>query len=204
MVAEKHGPAEVKTILEDIKRIKTRPLHLQFNSFPKLVSQISERLGKSVYPLEVLIDRELVVQRDVRPFLKSLIHVFRNSVDHGIESMEARAELGKDEIGTVTCTVDVADERLCIRISDDGQGIDPEKIAARARDRGIDVAGRGERELLALIFDDAFSTAEEVSEISGRGVGLAAVKDEIDKLGGEIEIQTQKGVGTTFIFTIPV
>jgi two-component system chemotaxis sensor kinase CheA len=131
------------------------------------------------------------------------INVFRNSVAHGIEDSEKRLELNKDEIGSIVCKIEPKDDYVNIIIQDDGAGIDIEKIKQKAKEHNIDTANMSESEILELIFMDNFSTANSVDEISGRGVGLGAVKSEIEKLGGSLKIETELNKGSSFIFTLP-
>ena len=204
-IAKKHNDSDdIKSVAEDIKSLKSRTLDSMFSSYVKLVDQLSVRLEKSIYPLKIVVDKELKVADNIKPFIKSLIHVFRNSVDHGIESAEIREEIGKDEIGSIVCTVKQENSNLYITIADDGAGIDIEKIIKKAISLGIDIDNFNEKELEALIFSDQLSTKDEVSKISGRGVGMAAVKSEIEKLGGLIKINSQKNIGTTFEFVVPI
>ncbi len=204
-IADRHNELnEFEEVVNDLKNLRNRSLYSMFATYPKLIDQLSERLEKSVYPLEVIVDKDLKVGDEIKPFVKSLVHVFRNSIDHGIETMEERFESGKDEIGTISCTVNKSGENLYVVIADDGGGIDLEKLKTKAQDLGIDTSNMSDDEISELIFSDGFSTKEEVSQVSGRGVGMAAVKSEIDKLGGFIKISSQRGVGTTFEFVVPM
>ncbi len=191
-------------VVNDIKNLKNKTLQSMFSSYPKLIDQLSQDLEKSVYPLEIIVDEELRADDKIKPFIKSLVHVFRNSVDHGIETIDIRDEIQKDEIGTITCTMKQDDNNLHIIIADDGAGIDIEKIRQKAKELGINTDGLNESEIEALIFNDQFSTKGEVSQTSGRGVGMAVVKDEIEKLNGMININSQINIGTTFEFIIPL
>lgn len=174
-----------------------------FNSYSKLVDQLSSQLNKHIYPLDIIVNRDLLVKDEMKPFIKSLIHIFRNCVDHGIETMEERFEKDKDEIGTISCSIYEEDENLHIIIADDGRGINIEKLKQKAESLGIDTSSMGRKELLDLIFEDKLSTADKISTISGRGVGMSVVKDELLQLNGKVNITTQEEKGTTFEFVIP-
>ena len=152
----------------------------------------------------MLIFEDILVKENIKPFIKSLVHVFRNSVDHGIENPDDRLLKEKDEAGTIVCKFKEKNNKLHIIISDDGMGLDSVKIKEVAINKGIDTTSLTENELYKIIFNDNFSTKTTVSEISGRGVGMSAVKNELDKLNGVIEITSQKDIGTTFEFIIPL
>lgn len=191
-------------VVEDIKSLKNKTVYNLFSSYPKLIDQLSQKLDKSIYPLEIIVDKELRVNDNIKPFIKSLIHVFRNSVDHGIETLEERYMSDKDEIGTISCTINEKNNNLHIVIADDGSGLDIEKIKAKAKEFNIDTTKLNDQEIQALIFSDQFSTKSEISQVSGRGVGMAVVKNEIDKLKGTININSQAKIGTTFEFIVPL
>jgi two-component system chemotaxis sensor kinase CheA len=191
-------------VVNDIKNLKNKTLQSMFASYPKLIDQLSQNLEKSLYPLEIIVDKELRTHDKIKPFIKSLVHVFRNSVDHGIETMDERYEIQKDEIGTISCTIKEQNDNLHIIIADDGAGLDIEKIKQKAKELEINTDDLNDNEIEILIFNDRFSTKGEVSQTSGRGVGMAVVKDEIEKLNGEIKINSQINIGTTFEFIIPL
>ncbi len=191
-------------ILSDFKNLKNKPFHLLMDSYPKFISQMSQRLGKSIYPLDLKIDKNIAVTYNIKPFVQSLIHIFRNAIDHGIEPIEERIFKNKIELGTIGCKIYVENKKLKIIISDDGRGIDIEKIKLKAQILSIETINLNNEELVQLIFNQKFSTKNEISDISGRGVGLSAVKKELDKIGGEVSIDTTLGKGTAFYFTLPI
>jgi two-component system chemotaxis sensor kinase CheA len=204
-LALKHDELETyEPVVNEIKSLKYKTLYTLLSSYPKLLDQLSQKLDKSIYPLDIIVDKTLKVEDGFKPFIKTLVHVFRNAIDHGIESMDERAEIGKDEVGTITCTAKQVDKNLYITIADDGRGLNKDKIIAKAQQLSIDTNGMDDMQIYSLIFSDGFSTKEEISEISGRGVGMAAVKFECDKLNGLIKINSQKDVGTTIEFIIPL
>jgi two-component system, chemotaxis family, sensor kinase CheA len=194
-------------IIFELEKLRQRPLIGLLSSYPKLVGQLSVRLEKSIYPLEIICGKDIYLDDICKPFIKSLVHVFRNSVDHGLETQEDRVLAGKDEVGTLSCAVALDNDFLQITIADDGRGIDVKQIAAKAIEKGVcrkeQIEFMKEEEIIALIFEDGFSTKNEVSEISGRGVGLASVGHELQKLGGHFKVSTLLGNGTTFTFYIP-
>ena len=198
---------ETEEIITQVSSLSDQKLINVLKPYGNVVKQLSQKLEKEVYDLEIIGSENVMVAEKCKPFFKSLIHVFRNSVDHGIESPDVRVEHDKDEIGTISCNFEENKQDITIVISDDGAGIDKEKVVQKAIQMGIITHGiakeLSEQEIYQLIFHEQFSLKEEISEISGRGVGMNAVKSEIDKLNGTITIKSEKGKGTTFIFTLP-
>jgi len=197
---------EAKEIITELSQISNPKLISLLKPYSTLVQQLASRFEKEVYPMEIICDEDILINEKYKPFIKSLMHLFRNSMDHGIEIPETRVRKDKDEIGTISCTVLKNDDNLQIFISDDGAGIDKKKVLQKAIENGIvtqkDAEKMSEKDILNLIFHERFSTKEEVSEISGRGVGMNAVKAEIEKLGGKIEITSIEDKGTTFVINI--
>ncbi len=195
-------------LLEDVTSIRKRSLNLLMKSYAKSVEKLAKRLDKKLYPIEVVGAEELYVTQEIDPFIKSLTHIFRNSLDHGIESIDMRIEHGKDEKATINCDIEENDQDVVINIIDDGKGIDPELIKEKAIQKGLytqeEIEKMDHHSILMIIFSDTFTTKEKATEISGRGVGLGAVKAEVEKLGGSIKIDTTPYKGTAFSFTIPL
>jgi len=195
---------ECHDILCAVQNLSSQKLVSLLQPYISLSLQLAQRLEKELYDFEIVGDRTVVVPDNFKPFIKSLVHIFRNCVDHGLEDPETRVENGKDEKGTISCSFSKDDDNLQIIIADDGAGLDLEKIKQKAIDNKIDISSLDKNGIFNLIFEDNFSTSQSISNISGRGVGLAAVKNDIEKLNGNIEIKSQKNIGTTFIFTIPI
>lgn len=198
---------QAKEIIQRVTSLSNHKLMTLLKHYPSLVEQLALRLGKEVYDLEIIGSDDIVVIDEYKPFIKSLVHIFRNSIDHGIETPEERLENGKEERGTISCSFEVENDAIEIIISDDGAGLNKDKILQKALKENIisvqEATLMSDEDMYGLIFNDRFSTKDEISDISGRGVGMSAVKHELDKLGGSIKINTQKNSGTTFIFTIP-
>jgi len=190
----------LKDILDDIDKLKYESIYHMLNIYPTAVKQIAHKLEKEVYPLEIVGDKEIGVNAKFKPFMKSLIHLFNNCVEHGIEDMETRLEHDKDEIGTISCEYKENDNNLELIIGDDGGGIDIEKLTQSAIKNGVSI----QDDKLMLLFMEKISTKEEVSATSGRGVGMSAIKSEVDKLGGNIQIKNNLENGVKFIFTLPL
>lgn len=196
---------ELSELLEDIRKLKYKPIGEYFASLPKYVEMISKRLEKSLKPMGINDATNITVGEEFKPFAKSLIHVIRNSVDHGIETPEERVENGKNEYGTILLSITDTEESVVIEISDDGRGINKEKLKQKALERGCKTPLELENDsaVFELMFEDFLSTKDEISDLSGRGVGLASVRSEVLKLGGSYSVVSEQGKGCRFIFSIP-
>ena len=181
------------------------PLKGTFNKMTRLVRDLSKKVGKKVNFItegeDTEIDRNLV---DV--ISDPLIHMVRNSVDHGIETPDVRVANGKPEAGTVKLSAYHSAGSVVVEIEDDGKGLDKEVILAKGIERGLvpEGAGLSDREIHNLIFEPGFSTAKEVTDVSGRGVGMDVVKRNIESLRGQAEIQSEQGRGSVFKMSLPL
>jgi two-component system chemotaxis sensor kinase CheA len=141
----------------------------------------------------------------IEKIVDPLTHLVRNSIDHGIETPQARLALGKPEQGRLTLSAAHQGGKIVIRVKDDGKGLDRERILAKAHARGLAISAEpSDQEVFQLIFAPGFSTAEEVTDVSGRGVGMDVVKRNITSLGGSVDIQSVAGVGTTVSISVPL
>ncbi|GAA7634662.1 chemotaxis histidine kinase/response regulator CheAY2 [Helicobacter pylori] len=190
-----------------VMKTRMQPVGKVFNKFPRMVRDLSRELGKSI---------ELIIEGEETELDKSiveeigdpLIHIIRNSCDHGIEPLEERRKLNKPETGKVQLSAYNEGNHIVIKISDDGKGLDPVMLKEKAIEKGViserDAESMSDREAFNLIFKPGFSTAKVVSNVSGRGVGMDVVKTNIEKLNGIIEIDSEVGVGTTQKLKIPL
>jgi two-component system chemotaxis sensor kinase CheA len=195
-------------LAQKLKKLRYIKLSQLLSTYPQYTFRLAERLGKSILPFTIKCDEDIFVDAEkYYEFSRSLVNVFRNCADHGIEAPEERAAAGKLIEGEICCTIEKGQEEYKVIISDDGRGIDVEKIRCEACDMGLvegDIAGKmPEEDVLKLIFSDGVSTADKCSLISGRGVGLAVVKHEVELLGGKVDVSSQPGRGTTFVFHLP-
>ncbi len=201
------SPYECIQFLPYIQQYKNRSMKEMLSIYSDYITGLSNRLGKLMLPLKLDGDDILVECEKYKPFVKSLVHVFRNAVDHGIETPEERLELGKSAEGNIYCNVQQQDGSLIIRISDDGAGINVNKIRQKAIESGIYSESKAfslsDEEIIQLVFSDNFSTCKDVTEFSGRGIGLSAVKEEIGRLEGTVSVSTIPELGTELTFTIP-
>lgn len=188
-----------------MRTIRYKSIKEMLNVYVDYTFKLAQSLDKNIYKFEIDGDHIKVDPDRISPFIKSLIHVFRNAVDHGIEIGDERLEAGKDILGKITCIVEKTDTSISITIKDDGKGIDIEEIKEKAINRGLisedTVSNLTDEQLIDLIFCDNFSTKNLINELSGRGYGLSAVKREMDNLHGTIQVETSLGKGTKFVFT---
>ncbi len=181
------------------------PLGQTFQRLTRLVRDVSRQLGKNVNVElsgeDIELDRNIVEE-----LADPLMHMVRNSLDHGIEMPEQRKKLKKPEAGCIRLAAKHRAGQVQIEISDDGRGLDPAKILAKGQERGLvsQSASLSEPEILQLIFEPGFSTAEKVTDISGRGVGMDVVRKQIQKLRGRVDLQSTLGQGTTFVLRLPL
>lgn len=213
--ARKNEP-ELLKIAEDVERlvwdlrdntmsIRMLPIGSTFSKFNRLVRDLSHTLGKKIDLVTEGAETELdktVIEKLNDP----LVHLIRNSIDHGLEMPEERKSAGKKETGTITLSARHSGDSVLIQITDDGRGIDPEKVRKKAVEKGLiaETAELTPKEACELILAPGFSTAEAVSNISGRGVGMDVVKKNIEALKGSLDISSEKGSGTVISLKLPL
>ena len=207
-ITEINEPLEhVGRITSDLQdlvlKIRMQPVNVVLNRFPRMIRDLSKELNKEI---ELIIEgEETELDRTVVSELgEPLVHLIRNAADHGIESREERLALGKSEVGLIRLSAYQEGNRVVITVRDDGKGIDPEVIKESAIKKGINTESLGDRELVQLIFHQGFSTAENVTNVSGRGVGMDVVRQKISSLGGDIQVISEVNVGTTFLIKLPL
>jgi two-component system chemotaxis sensor kinase CheA len=198
--------AAVSTQLQEtVMDIRMLPIRHVFERFPRLVRDLARQQGKDI---ELILEGEgtRIDKAIIDEIGEPLVHMIRNSVDHGIETPAMRVARGKTPTGTILLSAMQESNHVLITIMDDGSGIDAAAVRRKAVDRGLLKADETlpDRELLQLIFSQGFSTAETVSDLSGRGVGLDVVLKSIERLNGLVEVETVPGVGTKFIIQLPL
>lgn len=197
----------VNELQEGMMKTRMLPIDQLFNRFPRMVRDLAQRSNKQV---ELIIDgKETELDRTlIEEISDPILHLLRNCIDHGLEAPERRKHLGKPPAGKLILKAEHEENRIVITMSDDGRGIDVGKIKRTAVERGMieeaAAARLDTREALQLIFLPGFSTAEQVTDLSGRGVGMDIVKSHIEKLNGMIDIRTAVGEGTTFTIKLPL
>jgi two-component system chemotaxis sensor kinase CheA len=193
-----------RDLQEAVMSIRMIPMSLVFNRFPRMLRDLAAKLGKKVEMVQVGEATELdkgLVEKITDP----LTHLVRNSCDHGIESPEQRVARGKPEHGTITLIASHQGGSIVIEVRDDGRGMNRQKLLAKARERGIDAPDTmTDSEVWSLIFAPGFSTADVVTDVSGRGVGMDVVKRNITSLGGTVEIDAAEGYGMTVRVRLPL
>ena len=193
-----------RDLQESVMSIRMMPMEYVFSRFPRLVRDLASKLGKEI-ELTLLgssteLDKSLI-ERIIDP----LTHLVRNSLDHGIETPEKRLAAGKVTTGNLTLSAEHQGGNICIEVSDDGAGLNRERILAKALSSGLPVSeNMSDEEVGMLIFAPGFSTAEQVTDVSGRGVGMDVVKRNIQEMGGHVEIASKQGKGTTIRILLPL
>ena len=195
----------MRELQDSVMRVRMLPISFVFSRFPRMVRDLAQRLGKQIEFTMTGEQTELdktVLEKIGDP----LVHLVRNSIDHGIEKPDVRTQRGKTPTGHLRLDACHRGGNICVEVSDDGGGMDPQRIMAKARSRGL----LGPNETLSddqaveLIFMPGFSTAEQTTDVSGRGVGLDVVRRNVKELGGSIDIRNSPGQGARFIITLPL
>lgn len=197
----------ITELQEGMMKTRMLPIEQLFNRFPRMVRDTAQKANKEIefamVGKETELDRTLIEE-----ISDPIIHLLRNSIDHGVEPVEERLRLGKPPKGKVELKAAHEENHVVISISDDGRGINPDKIKATAIKNGMiteEEAGElTDKEAMFLIFKSGISTAEKITDISGRGVGMDIVRDHIEKLNGIIDIESRVGIGTTFTIKLPL
>jgi len=193
-----------RDLQEAVMSIRMLPIAFVFSRFPRLVRDIAGKLGKTV-DLKLVGEQTELDKGVIEKIADPLTHLVRNSLDHGLESTDDRVAAGKPANGTITLRAFHQGGNIVIEVSDDGRGLDRSKILAKARSRGMPVDdGMSDSEVFGLIFEAGFSTAEQVTDISGRGVGMDVVRKNIAALGGRVEIRSVFGHGCTVSIRLPL
>ena len=195
----------MRELQESVMRVRMLPISFVFSRFPRMVRDLAQRLGKQI-ELKLTGEQTELDKTVLEKIGDPLVHLVRNSIDHGIESPEARAAAGKHAAGTVHLDACHRGGNIAVEVSDDGGGLDKERILAKARSRGI--VGPNDTltdaEIYDLIFVPGFSTAEKTTDVSGRGVGMDVVRRNVKELGGKIDVKTEPGRGSRFTITLPL
>ena len=193
-----------RDLQEAVMSIRMLPISFVFTRFPRVVRDLSAKLAKQVELKMSGENTELdkgLIERVADP----LTHLIRNSLDHGIETPEKRQAAGKSPVGTITLRAAHQGGNVVIEVGDDGAGLNRQKILAKAREKGLPVSDQmSDQEVWQLIFEPGFSTADQVTDISGRGVGMDVVRRNIQSMGGRIEIQSMVGIGSRMIVRLPL
>lgn len=195
----------VRELQESVMRVRMLPISFVFSRFPRLVRDLSQQLGKQVN-LQMTGEHTELDKTVLEKIGDPLVHLVRNSVDHGVEMPDQRAAAGKPAAGTVHLNAYHRGGAIIVEVSDDGGGLNRERIVAKARERGL-ISGNDpltDEAIYELMFMPGFSTAEKTTDISGRGVGMDVVRRNIAELGGTIDVRSEPGKGSTFTISLPL
>lgn len=200
-----HLERHTRDLQESVMNIRMLPVSFAFNRMPRIVHDVSQKLGKQI---ELVMEGEgtELDKTMLEALTDPLVHIVRNSIDHGIEMPDVRSAVGKPEKGVVKMAAFHQGGNILIQITDDGAGIDAEVIRRKAIEKGVieEEQNLSHDEIINLIFHAGFSTAEVVSDVSGRGVGMDVVRRNISGLGGSVEVKTEKGKGSVFTIRLPL
>ncbi len=194
-----------RALVRAMEQLRSVPFASLFSRFPQLVADLAGRRGRRVKPVSIRGGEFRVLPEHYEDLVNSMTHIARNMVDHGVESPAEREMKGKSELGTITIDIDKEQDDLTVSFTDDGRGISFAAVEAKARELGMITNGTEptRSQLLGYLFSAGFSTADEVTMVSGRGVGLNAVQMAVQRLGGKIAVESRPGRGTTFRITVP-
>jgi two-component system chemotaxis sensor kinase CheA len=195
----------MRSLQESVMRVRMLPISSVFNRFPRMIRDLGQRLGKKV-DLRMSGDHTELDKTVLEKIGDPLVHLVRNAVDHGIEMPDRRREAGKPEHGTIELNAYHKGGNVIVEVSDDGSGLNRDRILAKARERGLVAPDEepSEEKILNLIFAPGFSTAEQLTDVSGRGVGMDVVRRNINEIGGHVQIQSTAGRGSTVRIRLPL
>jgi two-component system chemotaxis sensor kinase CheA len=195
----------MRELQESVMRVRMLPINVVFSRFPRMVRDLAQRLGKQV-DLKLTGEQTELDKTVLEKIGDPLVHLVRNSIDHGIEMPEKRTAAGKSPAGTVHLDACHRGGNIAVEVSDDGGGLDKNRILAKAKERGLVGANDvlTDEQIYELIFLPGFSTAEKTTDVSGRGVGMDVVRRNIKELGGKIELRSEYGKGSRTIITLPL
>ena len=195
----------MRSLQESVMRVRMLPIASVFNRFPRMLRDLGQRLGKTI-ELKMNGDQTELDKTVLEKIGDPLVHLVRNAIDHGIEMPDTRLAAGKSEHGTVELNAYHKGGNVIVEVSDDGAGLNRQRILAKARERGLVAADEelSEEKILNLIFAPGFSTAEVVSDVSGRGVGMDVVRRNINEIGGHVQVHSQPGKGSTVRIRLPL
>ena len=192
---------------ESVMKVRMMPIEGVISKFPRMIRDLNKKLNKKM-ELYITGEETELDKSIVEEIGDPIMHLLRNSADHGLESAEVRAERGKPEVGSIYLNAFQEGNNVVIEVSDDGNGIDIERVKAKAVEKGTVTQEQAdamtEKEAIDLLFRPSFSTSEKITDVSGRGVGLDVVKSKIEALGGDVEVKTKYGEGSTFSIRLPL
>ena len=202
IVAEAESRAPHEQIARRLRHLTYEPVQTRFKRIAERAQSLASRLGKGSIQVECVAHNVRLPAERWTPFSSAFVHLIRNAVDHGLEPVSERINVGKAPGGKLRLSCYVQDDACVVEVADDGRGIDWKRLADAARQRGL--PNESHSDLVAALFADGVSTREEASDVSGRGVGMAALREATAAMGGKIEVMSEAGRGTTFRFKMPI
>ena len=192
---------------ESVMKVRMMPIEGVISKFPRMIRYLNKKINKKM-ELYITVEETELVRTVLDEIGDPIMHLLRNSADHGLESAEVRAERGKPEVGSIYLNAFQEGNNVVIEVADDGNGIDVEKVKSKAVEKGTLTQEQAdaltEKEAIDLLFKPSFSTSDKITDVSGRGVGLDVVKSKIEALGGDVEVKTKYGEGSTFSIRLPL
>jgi two-component system chemotaxis sensor kinase CheA len=195
----------MRQLQESVMRVRMLPISVAFSRFPRMVRDLAQRLSKKV-ELKLAGEQTELDKTVLEKIGDPLVHLVRNSIDHGIETPEVRTAAGKTPFGTISLNAYHTGGNIAVEVADDGAGLDKARILDKARSRGLVGANDvlTDEQIHDLIFLPGFSTAEKTTDVSGRGVGMDVVRQRVKELGGSVDIRSERGRGSRFLITLPL
>ena len=195
----------MRELQESVMRVRMLPISFVFSRFPRMVRDLAQRLGKHI-DLKITGEHTELDKTVLEKIGDPLVHLVRNSIDHGIEKPDGRTAAGKPATGTIHLDACHRGGNIAVEVSDDGGGLDRDRILAKAHERGLvgNTDSLSDAQINDLIFLPGFSTADRTTDVSGRGVGMDVVRRNVKELGGKIEVRTERGRGSRFVITLPL
>ena len=203
MHADIRVQSTISKMQDEVLELRVVPISMVFNRLPMLVHSLNKDLGKNA-KIEIIGENEKIDKSLVDILMEPMMHLVRNALDHGIESAEDREKIGKTTDSKLTIKAETSGNLLNIIVSDNGRGLDSQRIVEKAQEIGIDVTDSSDEAIADLIFEPGFSTSTVLTETSGRGVGMDAVRTKINQVGGTVNVNSTPGVGTEFILCLPL
>ena len=203
-ITNRCSPQDIRTITDELKRLRNIDIKTILEHIPKYVMKLARNEDKLIHSFDITGKHILVNPEEFKRITQTITHIFRNAIYHGIEPPDERSLLNKSEYGHIDCEIDLKENNIIIIIRDDGKGLDIEKIRNKAKSLGLYKDGMNKRDIMNLIFHPGFSTFEKVETLAGRGMGLSAIKQEVDSIGGRIEVESEFNKGTEFTLYLPL
>ena len=203
-ITNRCSPQDIRAITEELKRLRNVDIKTILEHIPKYVMKLAQNEDKLIHAFDITGKNILVNPDEFKRITQTITHIFRNAIYHGIESPDERSELNKEEYGNITCNINLIGNEIIITIRDDGKGLDIEKIKKKAKSLNLYKEDMTTKDIMNLIFHSGFSTFDKVESLAGRGMGLSAIKQEVESIEGRIEVDSKINQGTEFTLFLPL